>query len=534
MKKRNIKKASPEEAFLRSAEERMDIGLDYGQIKDQLDTEEIARVGAARQAATADTFAIRPAAAKTARGPSATVVLASVLAVVTAVGFGGFLIAKQAGQNPPPAEDPHGRPPLTESVEIGEPGETSDENVPDETSDENIPGETSDETYRNPDPNTGLDCTDPEETLPPLQPLKPLNPQMAGILGDATFDLTGSYATENILSDPNSSLATQYTLFLRMDHLPVSNSDEKLPTMLWVEEQETWEGLFPHLSCDTYEDYSVLDVSLREYDSWFFDHHSLLILFTEGRSGSIRYRVDELVANNTYVRVAMTAGVPAANTMDIAYWCIIIPVDKPQRGDTNRPVYLEVYDEPMDSFEEFVTLAPEVYRGLWFSGSLDGSYERDGYLYGRIGLTTEKWSWDFPRAETVTSFEEWQTVYGGYAVYGTSDPHIHKAFHEGLNDINEEFFTQKTLLVVYLDESSGTTHHCVDSVVAENGTLTVRISSLTPAMGTDDMGYWAILIPIDKEFDSLPVTVERSDKSLTWEEWEALPENQNWEEWNGD
>ena len=566
MKKRNTKKSSPEEAFLRSAEERMDIELNYGLIQDQLDTAEIVRVGAARQAAKTDTFTLRPTAVKASRGPSVTVVLASVLAVITAVGFGGFLIAKQAGKTTPPTSDPHGRPPLTDSVgdsvtdrgTLPEPNQgilpeesssgvspngTTDRTSglestqPEEPSDEPTPGE----THNNLDP--GFEMTEPEdtlseETLPHLPPLSSVDPDGLDRLSDAVFDLNSSYATENILSDPSSSHATQYTLFLRMDHLPTESLPaESLggerPSMLWVEDYELWEGLFPNLSARTYEDYSVLDVSLYGYDSWFFQNHSLLILFTGGRSGSVRYRVDDPVANNTYVRATLTAGVPYANTMDVAHWCVIIPVDKPKNGETNRLVFLETQDVPMDSFEEFVTLPLEVYRGLWFWSSSSGSYERDGYLYGRISQNTEKQSWDFPCAETVTSFEEWQAIYGGYTHDDPSVYPLHQGFQEGVNAIDEAFFEQKSLAVVYVRWWSAS-HYRVDEVDVRNGSLAVKITILSPPAGDDDIGCWAILIPIDKELDSLPATVEQEEVFPSWEEWETLPENQYWEEWYGE
>ena len=545
MKKRNTKKSSPEEAFLRSAEERMDIELNYGLIQDQLDTAEIVRVGAARQAAKTDTFTLRPTAVKASRGPSVTVVLASVLAVITAVGFGGFLIAKQAGKTTPPTSDPHGRPPLTDSVgdsvtDRGTLPEESSSGVspngttdrtsglestqPEEPSDEPTPGE----THNNLDP--GFEMTEPEdtlseETLPHLPPLSSVDPDGLDRLSDAVFDLNSSYATDNNLHDPCRALSAEYyVLFLRMNLVPAEITEVGKPSMLWVEEYDLWQRYFPSLSAHTNENNSVLDISLSGYNARFFEDHSLLILFTEGRSGSVRYRLDDTAANHVYAKATLTAGVPEANTLDIAYWCVMIPVAKPKSGETNRTVYLETRDTAMESFEEFVTLSPEIYRGLWFHGYHDGSYERDGYLYGRIGNLPEIWQTvDHPDAETFTSYEEWQARYGGCYTYL-----LNKAFYEGICGIDEAFFTQKSLVVAYVVEPSGSIHHRVDGVTAEDGSLTVKITSLD-AGGNDDMGYWAILIPIDKELDSLPITLKLAGQYYTWDEYEALPEWQNWE-----
>lgn len=369
----------------------------------------------------------------------------------------------------------------------------------------------------------------------PAGSVSPLSPDEVTGLSDTLFDLNGSYATENGLNDPDRShYAEHHTLFLRMDHLPAEIAEAEQPAKLWVEEYDLWQSLFPDLASHTNESYSVLDVSLSNYDDRFFENHSLLILFTEGRSGSVRYRLENTAANHEYVKVTLTAGVPAANTMDIAYWCVMIPVAKPKSGETNRPVYLETQDVPMDSFEEFVTLSPEVYRGLWFWSSRSGSYERDGYLYGRISHNEAKGSWDFPCAEAVTSFEEWQAIYGGYVQYDPSVYPLHQGFQEGIDAIDEDFFEQKSLAVVYVDAWSGSHHHRVEKVMAQDGSLHIQISNLCSPAGDDDMGYWAILIPIDKDLDALPLTVERGEVYPSWEEWDALPENQYWAEWYGE
>ena len=105
---------------------------------------------------------------------------------------------------------------------------------------------------------------------------------------------------------------------------------------------------------------------------------------------------------------------------------------------------------------------------------------------------------------------------------------LNKAFYEGICGIDEAFFTQKSLVVAYVVEPSGSIHHRVDGVTAEDGSLTVKITSLD-AGGNEDMGYWAILIPIDKELDSLPITLKLAGQYYTWDEYEALPEWQNWE-----
>lgn len=502
MKPKKNKKATPEEALRASCEAELGVHPDYARVRENLDVEAIARAGAAKQMMTVTALSDPTRR----RSVAATVCLVlAVLVLIPAVAVGSFVIARMTMGDEPPAVEP-----------------------PADTNNGMVPPLSGDSTTVIPPVQSG-----PHESATGELPPEPvgngtLDSAAINVLAESLFDLSSSYATKNILTELDTSLLTNYALFLRMDHLPAEGLSGDMPATLWVEDYDLWEGLFPNLSGGTYEDYSVLDVSLRDYNSMFFEKHSLLILFTEGRSGSVRYRIDELKVNREYVKTTLTVGVPAANTMDIAHWCIIIPVGKSESGETNRPVYLETREVPMDSFEEFVTIAPEVYRGLWFQGSIEGSYERDGYLYGRIDRNREKQSWEFPRTHTVTAFEEWRALYGGMW-----DSSMHKGFYEGIRSIDEDFFAEKSLVIAYVEEPSGSIHHRVDGVTAAGGSLAVKIISLY-AGGSDDVGVWAIIIPIDKELDSLSVTLELTEQSCTWEEYEAWPEWQDWEEWSGD
>ena len=504
MKPEKHQKNTPEESLRNACEEGMGLDLNYNEIRGRLDTTEIARVGKVRKAAKPAMIPTDAPAPVPRRAFPAILLVLAVLILTPAVAVGSFVIARLTmGDEPPTVETPADTdngvfPPLSgDSTTVIPPAQSEP--------DESVTGEV--------------------QTEPVGEVAAPLVPDSAllSALADCGFDLNGSYATQNDLYDPNSSLyAERHTLFLRVNRLPPEIAGAGQPAMLWVEDLDLWQSLFPSLSSHTNESYSVMDVSLSGYNSQFFDDHSLLILFTEGRSGSVRYRLEDTSANRESVHVTLTAGVPAANTMDIAYWCVMVPVAKPKSGETNRPVYLKTHEVAMDSFEDFASPSPEAYRGLWFYGYSDGSYERDGYLYGRLANVLELWqTWDYPRTEIFTSYEDWQARYSGCYT-----KHMRKTFYEGLCAINEDFFAQKSLLVVYLEEGSGSIHHRVDGVTTEDGVLNVKITSLN-AGGTDDMGQWAILIPIDKKLDSLPVELELGEQLCTWEEYEALPELQD-------
>jgi hypothetical protein len=84
---------------------------------------------------------------------------------------------------------------------------------------------------------------------------------------------------------------------------------------------------------------------LRKWDEDFFSTHALLVLVTEGNSGSIRYRVDGVAAAEGMLHVQLTAQIPSAVTMDIVHWCVVIPVAK---ESADLPVRVESATERME------------------------------------------------------------------------------------------------------------------------------------------------------------------------------------------
>lgn len=129
------------------------------------------------------------------------------------------------------------------------------------------------------------------------------------------------------------NLSDSYTqdeyLFLRIEHLTVSDPQAAFPAVLRISDQEAWNRF-----CD-----------LRTWDEDFFSTHALLVLITEGNSGSIRYRVDGVVAAGGELNVELTAQIPSAVTMDIVHWCVVIPVAK---ESADLPVRVETATEPME------------------------------------------------------------------------------------------------------------------------------------------------------------------------------------------
>ncbi|HAK42841.1 MAG TPA: hypothetical protein DCM59_09265 [Clostridium sp.] len=68
-----------------------------------------------------------------------------------------------------------------------------------------------------------------------------------------------------------------------------------------------------------------------------------------------------------------------------------------------------------------------------------------------------------------------------------------------LSKYNDEFFTKKALIVITLDESSGSVRHNVKKVVKDSNEITVVIERKVPELGTADMAEWNIYIELNAE-----------------------------------
>ena len=451
MKQKKNRKATPEEILRASCEERPGVELDYTRVREALDVEAIAHAGAARQMMTV----ITPHAPVRRRSAAAAVLsVLAVLLLIPAVIVGSFLIARSTMDPAPPDEGPNG---------------TAD-SIP-------LPG------------------THPDQSLTPngsvAVPPRPIVPNASGEAWNNLFNLSESYATDN-------------ALFLRAEHLDPAMTDGALPAVLTVNEFSEWQRFCRDSSLDV----TQIKVGSEDVTEDFFVNHSLQVIITEGRSGSIRYQLNEVYATNGKINRSweLVARVPLALTMDIVHWCIVIPVSKAEAG---MPMELSMRDEPMGYEEGPDVVIPDiVIRGpyqLWFGSD---SYARNGCLYGRrLGSNGDG---SYPYTKTVTTLAEWQSLYLGCFASLISD----SGFTEGLAALDEAFFAEQSLLILYLEEGSGSIRHRVDQVIVEDGTVTVTLATLMPEIGTCDMAYWAILIPIDKGAAGLPVEIVEKTEAL--------------------
>ena len=448
MKPEKHPKNTPEESLRASCEERMGLNLSYNEIRDRLDTTEIARVGKVRKAARPAMIPTDAPAPAPRRAFPAVLLVLAVLILTPALAVGSFLIARSTMDPAPPDETVGDLPPLG---------------------------------------------TNPDQSLTPsgstIVTPRPITPNTTGEAWGNIFNLTESYATEN-------------AMFLRAEHLDPALTDGTLPAVLKVSDSEAWRQLF---SQEPVSDNPALQAFFTQISADYFWETPLLMVITAGRSGSIRYRLDGIYTDpGEKLTLELTAEVPPALTMDIAHWCVLVPIPK---AAAELPVELALRDEPVWDVEAPDDVITDIIINpyqLWFKSD---SYAQNGCLYGRLGYSGD---WHFPHTETVNTYAEWQSLYLGCSAGSISDG----GFTEGLAALDEAFFAEQSLLILYVEEGSGSDRHRVDQVIVEDGTVTVTLTTLQPEIFTCDMAYWAILIPIDKGSANLPVEIVGKTEAL--------------------
>jgi len=127
------------------------------------------------------------------------------------------------------------------------------------------------------------------------------------------------------------------------------------------------------------------------------------------------------------------------------------------------------------------------------SGNLDVLYIRtNGYVDGK----------NYPIVTVISSrdeleryYENNKNTYDFSANFGGYSDAI--SFIDAMKNYTDAFFTNRSLVLVLLEEGSGSIRHRVDDV-GENGDIV--ISRLLPEIGTADMAQWHIIIELDANF----------------------------------
>ena len=123
--------------------------------------------------------------------------------------------------------------------------------------------------------------------------------------------------------------------------------------------------------------------------------------------------------------------------------------------------------------------------------NFEASYTRtDGYIEKKT----------YPHVTVINSraeLEKYTADYEGqYNFYHTADS---KGFYDVVTPYDAVFFADNSLIMILLEEGSGSVRHEVSGIQYKDGETTIEISRIVP-MGdaTDDMAEWHVVIEIEK------------------------------------
>ena len=90
-----------------------------------------------------------------------------------------------------------------------------------------------------------------------------------------------------------------------------------------------------------------------------------------------------------------------------------------------------------------------------------------------------------------------------YSLERVENPQYHSSigFLDACDKYDTEYFKENILLMVLLEEGSGSIRHEVDRVGAEDGKVSVEINTIVPEVCTDDMAEWHIMIELHTSVD---------------------------------
>ncbi len=89
---------------------------------------------------------------------------------------------------------------------------------------------------------------------------------------------------------------------------------------------------------------------------------------------------------------------------------------------------------------------------------------------------------------------------GREAYYLDSDSDKDYSFLKNTKGYTEEFFEDKSVILVSVTETSGSIRHEVNSVTRRDGIIYVFMDRIVPEVCTDDMASWFITVAVDKDF----------------------------------
>ncbi len=272
---------------------------------------------------------------------------------------------------------------------------------------------------------------------------------------------------DNAYSKKPKQVAVRNAVRIRGDYMGQSND----PDITVITDHEQFARMF-----------DVYRYELEPFDEAWFDTHIMIVAgITEG-SGSIGHELMGVTKSDEDITLHINRILPEIGTCDIAYWHIIVGIDKDEyNSHCEIKVTLTSPDEGDKRFEYLGTVDENIVR-------------TDSYDYGHEDEVV-----------IINSFKELESYYsnnkdrffleGRDTVY--ADTSI--GFADTFSTYNEEWFKENILIMGIVEEGSGSIRHRLDGIVLEDdGKLSLRYTPLIPCGVTDDMACWHIMAGVKR------------------------------------
>lgn len=118
-----------------------------------------------------------------------------------------------------------------------------------------------------------------------------------------------------------------------VENAPQSTGPVDIPFTLGICENGYTEDYFTKPDAEvhiarTRDEFQALCPDVEKYDDAFFAEHALVCLLQKHNSGSIRDEVTALTRHGDQLVLSYNTLIPGVQTMDLAYWYILLEVDK--------------------------------------------------------------------------------------------------------------------------------------------------------------------------------------------------------------
>ncbi len=122
----------------------------------------------------------------------------------------------------------------------------------------------------------------------------------------------------------------------------------------------------------------------------------------------------------------------------------------------------------------------------------------------------------YPQVRIIESKRELNDYYTKYRDYYQLDRAEELNFFEAIKRYDDTYFRERFLLMVLLEEPSGSNRHRVEEIYLQDDRVTVNISRLIPEWCDDDMALWHLLIEPEigtriTDEDAVMIRLERKE-----------------------